>query len=158
MTRNMPALLFGSFVLVLGAAVLVVAGSIPKGFGYDVVGPQMLPKVAGAGLVLSALVILGEAVLRPGAADGDFTGVDVWPVALMSAALLAEAVLIARIGWVPVVTILFATGAWAFGDRRVMSNLLIGFSVGLVVLVAFRFGLGIDLPLGPLAPLLPVTS
>ncbi|HRD76293.1 MAG TPA: hypothetical protein PK264_10180, partial [Hyphomicrobiaceae bacterium] len=28
MTRNMPALLFGSFVLVLGAAVLVVAGSI----------------------------------------------------------------------------------------------------------------------------------
>ncbi|HRD76292.1 MAG TPA: tripartite tricarboxylate transporter TctB family protein, partial [Hyphomicrobiaceae bacterium] len=114
--------------------------------------------VAGAGLVLSALVILGEAVLRPGAADGDFTGVDVWPVALMSAALLAEAVLIARIGWVPVVTILFATGAWAFGDRRVMSNLLIGFSVGLVVLVAFRFGLGIDLPLGPLAPLLPVTS
>jgi len=148
MTRNMPATVFGAIVLALGIAVLAEAGNIPKGFGYDVVGPAMLPKVIGGGLVLSALVILGETMLRRDEAAADLATLDFRPVILISAALLAEAALISRLGWIPVVTVLFAAGAWGFGDRRVLLNLLIGLGVAVLVLIAFRAGLGIDLPLG----------
>lgn len=77
------------------------------------------------------------------------------PVALLSVALLVEATLIERLGWAPVGAAVFAAGAWAFGDRRVPLNLLLGLLLCAAIQTLFAFGLGIDLPLGPLAALLP---
>ena len=150
MTRNLPATVFGVIVLLLGVGVLVAAGNIPKGFGYDVVGPAMLPKLIGGGLVLSGLVILAESIMKRDGDAPDLAAMDFFPVVLMSVVLLAEAALISRLGWVTVVTGLFAAGAWAFGDRRLLLNLLIGVVLAVIVLIAFRAGLGIDLPLGPI--------
>jgi putative tricarboxylic transport membrane protein len=55
---------------------------------------------------------------------------------------------------VPLTATVFAAGAWAFGNRRLWLNLLIGLVFGGVILLAFNEGLGLDLPLGVLAPLL----
>lgn len=153
MTRNGPATIFGALMLAFGAAVLIAAGHIPQGFGYDAVGPALLPKLIGGGLVVSAIVILAEARLKrdQDAALPEFSPA---PALLISAALLLEAALIRTAGWTPTVTALFAAGAFAFGDRRIALNLGIGFVLSLIVLVAFRFGLGIDLPLGPFETIL----
>ena len=72
---------------------------------------------------------------------------------LISAALLLEAVLISRLGWIPAVAAVFVAGTYAFGDRRIQSNAVIGLVLATVILLVFTLGLGIDLPLGPLEPL-----
>jgi len=78
---------------------------------------------------------------------------NIWPVGLISAALLLEAALISRLGWIPAVATVFVAGTYAFGDRRILSNAVIGLVLATVILLVFTLGLGIDLPLGPLEPL-----
>ncbi|PZP42201.1 MAG: hypothetical protein DI601_19030 [Azospirillum brasilense] len=154
--RN-PEGLFGLFILALGLAVLVGAGRIPTGFGYDTAGPRLIPYVIGGGLVLSALLVLVGVLANPApdrpAADAPRRN-GLVPLLLISAALLGEALFIERLGWVPVAAAAFAAAAWAFDDRRLALNLLIGLGFAAAILAAFTFGLGIDLPLGPLEPLL----
>jgi putative tricarboxylic transport membrane protein len=153
--RNPAEAAFGVAMLLLAVAVLASAASIPAGFSYDAVGPRLFPAIMGVGLLLASLGILAGAVgRRPAAAAAAAAPMDWKPVLVISAALLLEAALIETLGWVPVTATLFAAGAWAFGNRRVGLNLLIGLAFGAVVLLAFNEGLGLDLPLGPLAPLL----
>ena len=78
---------------------------------------------------------------------------NLWPVGLISAALLLEAALISRLGWIPVVALVFVAGTYAFGDRRILANAVIGLVLATLILRVFTLGLGIDLPLGPLEPL-----
>jgi putative tricarboxylic transport membrane protein len=144
--------LFGVAALVLGVAVLYFARRIPTGFGYDVVGPGMFPTIVGIGLAFSGLIAVFEA--RGSSSRNDVVPIDLFPVALISSALLLESAAIRSLGWIPVTGLLFLAGTWAFGDRRAILNLVIGLLMGTVILVAFDFGLGLDLPLGPLAPLL----
>lgn len=151
--RNPPKALFGCATLLLGAAVLFLARKIPVGFGYDVVGPAMFPTIIGAGLTLSGLLAIFEARVNEDVEA--MPPVDLLPVAIICAALLIEAAAIRSLGWIPMTGLLFLAGAWGFGDRRITLNLGIGLAMGAAILAAFDYGLGLDLPLGPLDALLP---
>jgi putative tricarboxylic transport membrane protein len=151
--HRIPATLFGSAVVALGVAVVVASQQIKTGFTYDVVGPAMFSNLIGVGLVLSGAASVISA-RRASLEDlPDQPKLNLWPVGLISAALLLEAALISRLGWIPVVATVFVAGTYAFGDRRILSNAVIGLVLATVILLAFTLGLGIDLPLGPLEPL-----
>lgn len=146
-----PEAAFGGAVLLLGLAVLAGAFSIPVGFSYDAAGPRLFPLMIGAGLCLSALLIVLDAFSKaPSAVSADEPPMDWLPVVLISAALLFEAAFITSLGWIPVTATVFVAGTRAFGDRRIWRNLVIGAGVGAFILVAFNLGLGLNLPLGPL--------
>ncbi|EIM28376.1 tripartite tricarboxylate transporter TctB family protein [Microvirga lotononidis] len=151
--HRLPATLFGTVVIVLGVAVVVASRQIKTGFTYDVVGPAMFSNLIGIGLVLSGAASVISA--RRASLDDlpDQPKLNLWPVALISAALLLEAALISRLGWIPVVATMFVAGTYAFGDRRILSNAVIGLVLATLILLVFTLGLGIDLPLGPLEPL-----
>ncbi len=151
--HRLPATLFGSAVVGLGVAVVVASQQIKTGFTYDVVGPAMFSNLIGVGLTLSGAASVISA-RRASLEDLlDQPKLNLWPVRLISAALLLEAALISRLGWIPVVATMFVAGTYAFGDRRILSNAVIGLVLATVILLVFTFGLGIDLPLGPLEPL-----
>lgn len=92
----------GAAVLLLGAGLAAGAIGIPGNAGYGGVGPNFLPWLVAAGLVVCGVLILREA----------FTGgfrlleerderANLWPGAVMvSAGLLANAALITTIGFV----------------------------------------------------------
>jgi putative tricarboxylic transport membrane protein len=150
--HRLPATLFGSAVVALGVAVVVASQQIKTGFAYDVVGPAMFSNLIGVGLVLSGVASVITA-RRASLEDlPDQPKLTLWPVGLISAALLLEAALISRLGWIPVVATVFVAGTYAFGDRRILSNAVIGLVLATVILLVFTLGLGIDLPLGPLEP------
>ncbi|MGF9763498.1 tripartite tricarboxylate transporter TctB family protein [Microvirga sp. 0TCS3.31] len=151
--HRLPATLFGSAVVGLGVAVVVASQQIKTGFTYDVVGPAMFSNLIGVGLTLSGAASVISA-RRASLEDlPDQPKLNFWPVGLISAALLLEAALISHLGWIPVVATMFVAGTYAFGDRRILSNAVIGLVLATVILLVFTFGLGIDLPLGPLEPL-----
>ena len=151
--HRLPATLFGSAVVALGVAVVVASQQIKTGFTYDVVGPAMFSNLIGVGLVLSGVASVISA-RRASLEDlPNQPKLNLWPVGLISAALLLEAALISRLGWIPVVATVFVAGTHAFGDRHILSNAVIGLVLATVILLVFTLGLGIDLPLGPLEPL-----
>lgn len=154
--RNASSAAFGGATLALGITVLVVASNITSGFGYDVVGPALFPRLIGGGLIVAAILVIADAVLRAPDADDDAAPISPLPVAVVSAAILLEVALLESVGWVPMTAVLFTAGAWAFGDKRIMLNVAIGLVFGALLLAAFNYGLGMDLPAGLLAPVLDV--
>lgn len=148
-----PGFPLGLFGVLAGGAMFLGATQIPQGFGYDAVGPATLPKIIALGMMVSGALCLLE-LRRPEDAYEEISFGRPAPVVLISAGLLLAALLIKVLGWVPVAAMIFASGAVAFGSRRWLRDLMIGFAAGMVVLAAFSWGLGIKLPLGVLAPLL----
>jgi putative tricarboxylic transport membrane protein len=76
------------------------------------------------------------------------------PLVLISLGLLVQIFLIDTLGWIPVATVAFVLGCWAFDNRRFGLNLAIGFVLSTVTLVAFNFGLDLKLPTGVIGQLL----
>jgi putative tricarboxylic transport membrane protein len=150
---RLRATLFGSAVVALGVAVVVASQQIKTGFTYDVVGPAMFSNLIGVGLVLSGAASVVSARRASQEPSSEPAKLALWPVGLISAALLLEALLLARLGWIPVVATVFVAGTYAFGDRRFLTNAVIGLVLATVIMLVFTFGLGIDLPLGLLEPL-----
>lgn len=116
------------------------------------IGPKAMPIVVATGLVLLAI---GNLVL---AWRGDFPAVEPaahLPIVFILGGLLAVIILIAiGGGFVPAVTILFAATAAAFGRRAVLTDLAIGFALGLGAYLMFAKLLSLSLPQGPLERLL----
>ncbi len=153
-TERLPGALFGAATTALGAFVIYGARQISSGFSYDAVGPTLFPTLIGIGLLASGVVILIHVRRSGDQGREDKRSLDWLPVGLISAALLGEALLVGKLGWIPVVATVFLAGTFAFGDRRILLNAGIGLGLGTFILFAFSFGLGVDLPLGPLEPLL----
>lgn len=156
--RNWPLATFGITIFAIGIAVFFNARGIQGGFGYDAVGPAVFPMIIGGGFMVAAVMICLESLgVDADASDGD-EKTNVWPVIVISAAVLIEALLIKKAGWVPMATVVFVAGAWAFGDRRLLLNTVFGLVLSGFILFAFNWGLGLDLPLGILAPILPANQ
>ena len=151
--HRLPGTLFGSAVAALGVAVVIASQQIKTGYAYDVVGPAMFSNLIGIGLTLSGIVSVISTRRACPKNLPDQPKLNLWPLGQISAALLLEAALISRLGWIPVVATVFVAGTYAFGDRRILSNTLIGLVLASLMLLVFTLGLGIDLPLGPLEPL-----
>ena len=57
-------------------------------------------------------------------------------------------------GFIPAMTILFAATATGFGRRAILTDLAIGFVLGVVTYLIFSKVLSLSLPMGPLERLL----
>jgi putative tricarboxylic transport membrane protein len=116
------------------------------------VGPKAMPIVVASGLVLLSLgnlvtALRGELPPRESA--------DPKAILLILGGLAALIALIGLGGgFIPATAILFATTATAFGRRAFVTDLAIGFGLGLVVFLMFDKLLTLSLPAGPLERLL----
>jgi putative tricarboxylic transport membrane protein len=115
-------------------------------------GPQAMPIMVAIGLgVLAA----GNLINALSGGDVEPEDMEFRPVLLIMAGL---AMMIAIIGlgggFIPAMTVLFATTATAFGRRAIVADLIIGVVIATVIYLAFSKLLTLGLPQGPLERLL----
>ncbi len=144
--------------LCLGAGLAWGASSIPGEAGYAGVGPNFLPWVVSIALLVCGAWLFVQALsggfrgrdAPEGAARGD-----VWPFALISAALLLNALLITRIGFIASCTLAFVIAVRGFhlSQGRPRSPLgawikdaLVGAAISAPVFWLFTKVLGVSLP------------
>lgn len=149
----------GVAVLLLAAGLLVLLDAAitdRSGGASDPLGPNAVPLVLGALLVLLA-VLLTVDVLRGGhgeaeaGEDIDLTApTDKRTVAMLAGVLVATAALIPLLGWPIAGTVLFWGATYSLGSRAVPRDPLIAAGVSLVTWFVFDTLLGVDLPGGPL--------
>lgn len=146
-------------ILALGALVLWGSYHLPTGGGYAQVGPGVVPRIVGAGLLALGALLVAEAL------RGGFRGLDEeeerrlgmdWPAfAWITAGILAYGLAVERLGFLVASTALFAMVARAFGSRRWLLNGAVGVLLAAAIFAVFNYGLGLTLPPGVLRPLLP---
>lgn len=148
----------GAGTLALGALIAAGATQIRSDAGYGGVGPNFLPWVVGLALLACGAFLIWEAVTggfrlmeEPSGAESGH-----WPGFLwVSAGLLANAMLITRIGFVLACGLCFMLAVRGFksaegkGDRSPLSwlvDLLIGMAIAAPVYWMFGKLLAISLP------------
>ena len=141
------------FVLGLGLFVAVETALLRTGPGYAAIGPKLFPWLVAAGLLVVGAALLYEARAGAVAHPAGFD-LDLPPPLLFSAGLVLEMLLMRPAGFVLAKTVLFVAVTRAMGSRRLVLDLAVGFVLCLAAYVAFRWGLGLILPAGVLAPLL----
>jgi putative tricarboxylic transport membrane protein len=116
------------------------------------VGPKAMPIVVAVGL---ALLSIGNLVLAFRGGFPEREQPSHLPMVLILGGLAAVIVLIGvGGGFIPAMTILFAATAAAFGRRAILTDLAIGFALGLGAYLMFAKLLSLSLPMGPLERLL----
>jgi putative tricarboxylic transport membrane protein len=141
------------FVLGLGLFVAVETAMLRTGPGYAAIGPKLFPWLVAAGLLLVGAALLYEARAGAVAHPGGFD-LDLPPALVVTAGLVLQMVLMRPAGFVIASTVLFVAVSHAFGSRRLVLNIAVGFVLCLATYVGFRWGLGLILPAGALALLL----
>jgi putative tricarboxylic transport membrane protein len=144
---NIPEAGLGAFALLLGSYVAIDASGYHDGSTYDGLGPSLMPYIIAAGLILTGLPIFVGALFPRGRAE-PIEAIDWMPIALITLGLIVPIVFIVWLGWIPVITVVFALGARAFGSRRTVLDLGLGVAFGIVTFVIFNYGLGLHLPVG----------
>lgn len=140
-------------VAALGAGAALVTAGLPSEGGYAGIGPNFIPAVVSAGLVVLGLWLLWDALRgrwqvpaeRPFAAA---------PFLWVSGALFAHMALIGWAGFVLAGAVLFAGVARGFGSRRSVRDAALGLALALAIFLFFVKLLNVNLPAGLLAPLL----
>jgi putative tricarboxylic transport membrane protein len=140
-------------VVALGVGAAVVTAGLPGEGGYAGIGPNFVPAVVSAGLIL-----LGCALFRD-AWRGRWRAVQADPFAKagflwVSGALFAHMLLIGTAGFVLAGAALFAGVARGFGSRRGLRDAALGLVLSLAIFLFFVRLLNVNLPSGWLAPLL----
>lgn len=141
-------------VVALGAALAIAAYLLPDAPGYAQIGPRLFPGLVAAGLLLIGGLLLKEA-LTGGfrhTPDDPRAAFDWRAFGWISAALVAQMLLIAGLGFVLASTLLFAATARAFGSERPWRDLAIGLLLGAAVYFIFTRALTLNLPWGHWLP------
>ena len=148
-------------VLALGIGVAGVTATLPSEGGYAGVGPNFIPGVVGAGVILLGLWLAFEAFTGGwrGAApdDAPARGEHAFHASAfgwITAGLFAHMALIGWAGFVIAGVALFACVARGFGSVRIARDIALGLALSLGVFVFFVKLLNVNLPAGWLAPLL----
>ncbi len=141
--------LLGGGVLALGLFVAVQTAMLQVAPTHAAIGPRLFPSLIAAGLIGVGLLVLREALFGHVAHERGFE-LDWVAVALVSAGLVVQMLLLETVGWIPATTILFVAVARAFGSRRLLPNVLIGLALASLAFGMFNYGLGLGLPLGTL--------
>ncbi len=148
-------------VLLLGIGATIVAWRLPEAGGYARIGPNFVPKIISAGLILLGVWLLAEVftggfrarVPDDPAERGEHAFV--WSAfAWVSAGLIVQMALIHTAGFVIAAAVLFACIARGFGSTRWLRDPAIGLVLGLLVFLFFVRFLNVNLPAGWLKPLL----
>lgn len=139
-------------LLLLGAAFAYGAGELPEASGYAKVGPRLMPTIVSGGLIVLALILLKEALF------GGFRNVDEaeaadnptdWKAfAWVTAGIIANGIVMVRLGFVISGTLLFVLSTRGFGSRAWLRNAIIGLAIALSTYSFFTYGLGLGLPAG----------
>ena len=141
----------GGVVLALGLFVAAETTGLSAGTGA--VGPRLFPYMIAAGLIVVGGLLLYEAFRGRIAHEGGLD-LDWWGVALVSAGLIAQLLLLERAGWVLATALLFVAAARAFGSRRLVADAALGLALAGLSFVVFTYGLDLSLPGGDLGALL----
>lgn len=127
---------------------------------YAKVGPRLFPGIVAAGLILIGVLLAWQALRGGGqepaeAIPEEPQGPIQWRAfGLVSAGLLAQILLIDRLGFVIASSILFWLVALGFGSRRPLRDAAVAVILSVVVFLGFTRGLDLSLPPGILEGLL----
>jgi putative tricarboxylic transport membrane protein len=139
----------GGAVLALGLFVAVETSMLKVAPTHAAVGPRLFPFLVAAGLVVVGALVLHQALFGHIAHERGFE-LDWVAVALVSAGLVAQLLLLETVGWVLATTLLFVAVARAFGSRRLAVDAAIGVVLASLAFAVFNYGLGLSLPTGTL--------
>jgi len=139
----------GGAVLALGLFIGFETLQMDIAATHATVGPRMFPFLVAAGLLIVGASLLREAFFGHIAHEGGFE-LDWMAVLLISVGLVAEFLLMERVGWVLAAIVLYFLGALAFGDRRYVVTAIIGLVLACVTYGVFNYGLDLSLPSGEL--------
>ena len=156
-------LLVAAAVIALGIVVLVQTQDIRITRAVARVSPRAIPQVVGVGLVVLGAWYALDIVRRPHVAGGGEDSEDVDPeaptdwtvIAILAVALALFAALISHAGFVLASAVMFTVAAFAMGSRRVLADLAIGVVLATAIFLVFNGWLGVRLPEGWLAGVLP---
>jgi putative tricarboxylic transport membrane protein len=142
-------------VLALGAGAAAVTATLPGEGGYAGIGPNFIPAVVSAGLLLLGAWLSLEAFTggwrHRGEQAGSFAA---GPFLWVSAGLFAHMLLIGTAGFVIAGMALFVCVARGFDSKKPIRDFLIGAALSLGVFLFFVKLLNVNLPAGWLMPLL----
>jgi len=148
-------------VLLLGVGATIVAWRLPEAGGYARIGPNVVPRIISAGLILLGVWLLAEvftggfrARVHDDPAERGEHGF-VWSAfAWVSAGLIAQMALVHTAGFVIAAAVLFSFVARGFGSRRWVRDFSMGLVLALLVFLFFVRFLNVNLPAGWLTPIL----
>ncbi|HVJ10714.1 MAG TPA: tripartite tricarboxylate transporter TctB family protein [Burkholderiales bacterium] len=142
-------------VVALGLGVAAVTASLPSEGGYAGIGPNFIPAVVAAGILLLGVWLSIEAFRGGWRKAPEHSEVfEKNPFLWVSAGLFAHMALIGWAGFVIAGTVLFASVARGFGSRRPLRDLLIAAALSIGIFLFFVKLLNVNLPAGWLTPLL----
>jgi len=142
-------------VLALGVGVAAVTATLPSEGGYARIGPNFIPAVVAAGIILLGLWLSFEAFTGGWRKrDEQSEGFEPSPFLWVTGGLFAHMVLIGWAGFIIAGTVLFLCVARGFGSRRPARDLLIALGLSVGIFLFFVKLLNVSLPAGWLAPLL----
>lgn len=143
----------GSGILALGLFIAIETSTLEVATIHAAIGPTLFPYLVGVGLILIGAFLLREAFAGHIAHESGFE-LDWLAVALVSAGLLVQMLLLESVGWIVATTLLFVGVARAFGSRRLVLDAVVGVVLVGLSFVIFNYGLGLNLPGGALVELL----
>jgi putative tricarboxylic transport membrane protein len=148
--KPLGELLLGFALVLLGILILTGTLSITVAPAYSRVGPRVFPFAVAAGMILLGGLYAAES-WKGAQTPVEDQAVKLQPVALISAAIIVDALLMPTLGFILSSSILFLLVAAGFGSRRYLRDGLVGLAVSAVAYVTFVYGLGLRLPAGPFA-------
>jgi putative tricarboxylic transport membrane protein len=138
------ALIIAGLLFVWGTSEIHVAPS------YSKVGPRVFPFAISFGLVLLGILYLVES-WRGVQTPPDEHEASNWPIFIIGAAIVLDALLFEWLGFILSSTLLFLLVAIGFGSRRYLRDFVLGFALAVAAYITFVHGLGLSLPAGILA-------
>lgn len=140
-------LFFAAGVLLAGSALGIATAVLPAATSTNQVGPQALPAVIAAGLIVCGLALLREAWTGGfrNLPDTPSEAFDGRAFAWISAGVLGHMLAIGIAGFVAASTLLVVAVARGFGSARVARDAVVGVALAATLYVIFTFGLGLSL-------------
>lgn len=142
-------MVLGGLVLALGLFIAVETAMFDVAPSQAAVGPRLFPSLVAAGLLVVGGLLLRQALAGRIAHEGGLA-LDWLGVALVSAGLVVQFLLVEWVGWIPATTLLFVAAARAFGSRRTLADAAMGLALAGLSFVIFSYGLDLSLPTGEL--------
>jgi putative tricarboxylic transport membrane protein len=141
-------------VVALGGGIGAVTATLPSEGGYAGIGPNFIPAVVAAGIILLGVWLGFEAFTGGWRKRAEETEVfRPSPFLWVSAGLFAHMALIGWAGFVVAGSVLFTCVARGFGSRRVVRDLAIALVLSVGIYLFFVKLLNVGLPAGWLAPI-----
>jgi putative tricarboxylic transport membrane protein len=145
---DIAGLLIAAGLLALAVVCYYDAWELSGGPGYSKVGPGVAAEIVGAGLAVLG-ILNGLAALRGGFVQAEPYDL---PAVLVMVGGFAAVIAIIAVGggFIPGMTVIFASTAYAFGRRAIITDVIVGFVLSTVVYLVFTKLLTLSLPTGPL--------